>query len=86
MTTHKTVLFQKVFETEWLSIEATSDKFPNNKPCYRLPCADSAIMLAVTGEQKIILFGQFRPALGVHTLEFPAGYADQGESTIDAVK
>ena len=86
MTIHKTVLFQKVFETEWFSIEATSEKFPNNKPYYRLSCADSVIMLAITEEQKIILVRQFRPALGVHTLEFPAGYVDQGEPTIDAVK
>lgn len=86
MATHKTVLFHKVFETEWFSIEATSDKFPNNKPYYRLSCADSVIMLAVTEEQKIILVRQFRPALGVYTLEFPAGYVDKGESAIKAVK
>lgn len=79
-------LYHKVFETKWFSIEATSDNFSNNKPYYRMSCNDSVGILAVTTEQKIILVRQFRPALGIYTLEFPAGYVDKKELARDAIK
>lgn len=79
--------WQKVFETEWFSLEATSDKFSGDQPYYRLFCKeDSAEILAVTDKQKIILVRQFRPAVGIHTLEFPAGYVGKNESSKTAIK
>jgi 8-oxo-dGTP pyrophosphatase MutT (NUDIX family) len=79
-------LYRKVFETEWFSIEATLDNFSGNKPYYRLSCNDSVEILAVTPERKIILIRQFRPALGIYTLEFPSGYVDEKESSEDAIE
>jgi ADP-ribose pyrophosphatase len=72
-------LYHKIFETEWFSIEATSDNFSGNQPYYRLSCKDSVEILATTPERKIISIRQFRPALGVYTLEFPSGYVNEKE-------
>jgi len=78
---------QKVFETEWFSIDAisyggTSDK----KPYFRLSCGDAVGVLAITPEQKIILVRQFRPAIEDYSLELPAGYIDRKETKEEAVK
>ena len=79
--------FHKIFETEWFSLEATSDKFSDNQPYYRLSCKeDAAEILAVTDRNKIILVRQFRPAVGIYTLEFPAGYVGKSESNKEAIK
>lgn len=79
-------IYRKVFETRWFSIEATSNRYSNNEPYYRLSCNDSVAILAVTPEQKIILIREFRPALGSYLLELPAGYVDSNESSNDAIK
>lgn len=72
-----------VFETEWFSIEEVPY---NERPYYRLSCNDSVEILAVTNDKKIILVRQFRPALGMHMLELPAGYIDETESKESAVE
>ncbi len=80
------ISWHKVFKTEWFSIEATSNKFLNNKPYYRLSCSNSAEILAITTDRKIILVRQFRPPVGIETLEFPAGYLDPKESKEETIK
>jgi ADP-ribose pyrophosphatase len=44
------------------------------------------VILGVTRDGKIILVRQFRPALGIYTIEFPSGYINDGEPRIDAAK
>ncbi len=83
---NKTCLYHKVFETKWFAIEATLEAYSNNEPYYRLSCSDSAVILAVTNDQKIILVRQFRPALGIYTLEFPAGYLCGEETSTNAAE
>lgn len=83
---HKTRLYHKVFQTRWFAIEATTEAYSNSEPYYRLSCSDSAVILGVTRDKRIILVRQFRPALGVYTLEFPSGYINDGESRVDAAE
>ena len=43
-------------------------------------------ILALTDEEEIVLVRQYRPALGIYTIEFPAGSIDPGETPLDAIK
>lgn len=76
----------KVYETEWFSIDAIPYVSSNNKPYYRLSCNDSVSIIAKTEDEEIILIRQYRPAIEDFTLELPSGYVDKGESPEDAVK
>ncbi len=74
---------QTVFETEWFSVERETfdrEQSLNGKPYYRINSHDGIIILATTTGGEIILVNQFRPALNQHTLEFPSGAIDPGES------
>lgn len=85
-TRQQDALIQKVFETEWFSIDAIPYESPNKKPYYRLSCNDSVCIIAKTVDNKLILVRQYRPAIGEFTLEFPSGYVDEGESAEEAIK
>lgn len=76
---------KKVFETEWFSIDELKQDSGKAKPYYRLSCADSAVILALTPRGRILLIRQFRPAIGESALEFPAGHIDDGESPEAAI-
>lgn len=82
---HQLSQIQKVFETEWFSIDAVPYQCPSNRPYFRLSMDDSVEIMAVTPHKKIILVRQFRPALGISMLELPAGLADTGESCEEAI-
>ena len=77
---------EKVFETEWFSIDAVHYKSSAQKPYYRLSCDDSVEILAVTKHREIVLVRQFRPAVGISMLELPAGHVDGRESPEEAVR
>ena len=77
---------RKVFETEWFSIDAVSYESTNKKPYYRLTCNDAVSIIAKTIDEKIILVRQYRPSIGVFTLELPSGYVDLGESPENSIK
>lgn len=77
---------QKVFETEWFSIEAVSYGDSKEKPYYRLSCGDAVGVIAVTPDKKILLVNQFRPATGDYELAIPAGYVNDKESMEAAAK
>ena len=78
-------LIEKVFETEWFSIEAISNNLEDRKPYYRLSCNDSVAILAVTPEKKFVLVRQFRPVLGISMIELPSGNIDDNESPEEAI-
>jgi 8-oxo-dGTP pyrophosphatase MutT (NUDIX family) len=77
---------QKVFETKWFSVDAITYDSSKKEPYYRISSDDSVDILAVTPDQKIILVRQFRPALGVYSLELPAGYINEKESKEAAIQ
>ncbi|MFC2020410.1 NUDIX hydrolase [Chloroflexota bacterium] len=75
---------RKVFETEWFSVDEIP--YEPGKPYYRISSRDWVEILAVTGENKVILVRQFRPALDIYTLELPSGYVNDGETLEEAAK
>lgn len=79
----KTGLSQKVFETEWFSIDAVG--YGDEKPYYMLSCSDSVEIMAVTEDGRIILVRQYRPPVGDYSLEFPSGYIDPEETPEEAI-
>lgn len=78
------ISFTEVFSTGYFSIEASDLVFPCGEPYYRLCHADSAIVCVMNDDGHFILVRQFRPNLGCHTLEFPAGSVEVGENAIKA--
>lgn len=77
---------EKVFETEWFSIDAVHYESSAKKPYYRLSCSDSVEILAITKHREIVLVRQFRPVVGISMLELPAGHVDGRESPEEAVR
>lgn len=76
-----------VFETEWFNVERLSsyvNEGQRDAPYYRINAPDGLIMLALTEKNEIILVKQFRPALGRHTIELPAGAIDPDENPAEA--
>lgn len=74
---------ETVFETEWFNVEQEyfcDMRSLGGKPYYRVNCPDGVMVLALTGDEEIILVRQFRPAISKHTLELPAGSIDRSES------
>lgn len=76
-----------VFETEWFNVERQTYHGVaalNGKPFYRVNAPDGVLVLALTESHDIILVKQFRPALGRHTLELPAGAVAPNETPLEA--
>lgn len=77
---------QTVFETRWFSIDAQPWGADAEAPYYSLSCRDSAAILALTPDQRILLVRQYRPPQNDYVLELPAGYVDPDESALAAVE
>jgi ADP-ribose pyrophosphatase len=78
---------ETVFETPWFGIEREyfdNDKSLNGEPFYRLLIPDGVMVLALTGDDEIVMVKQFRPALKQVTMELPAGYLEKDEDPRDA--
>jgi|SRR3989344_5934801 len=76
------------FKTPWFEVE--SEEFPElkhlqGKPIYRINIFDSAVIVAFTDDQKLLLVRQFRPASKQVTLELPGGVIDTGEAPEKAI-
>ena len=74
-----------VFETPFFAIEElpATDKI-NDLPYYRLNGPDSVICCVINEMGDFIMVKQFRPNFDAHTLEFPAGEIDFGETPSQA--
>ena len=75
----------KVFETRWFSLEALSYE-SMDEPYYRISCNDSVAVFPMTKDRKIVLIRQYRPAIGLMTLELPAGDIGEGETPETAAR
>lgn len=76
-----------VFQTPWFSI-ATVDPGESesaSEPYYRLERPDGIIAMVFDEIGRIVLVDQYRPPLGRHTLEMPAGGLEAGETPETAV-
>ncbi len=67
-----------VFSTQWFEVVAKSTG-PGD-PYFSIRTVDYVSIVAVTGRNQLLLVRQFRPALGVTTLELPSGRVDAGET------
>lgn len=76
---------QVVFATPWFELVA---KHPAgyNQPHYSIRTQDYVMVVAVTAEGRLLLVRQFRPAVGVATLEFPSGHVEPGETPEQAAR
>ena len=77
---------EQVFTTRWFSIEKIPNRREIEKPYYRLSCADSVEILAITPDSQVLLVRQYRPAVSMPMLELPAGHVDPGETPEQAVQ
>ena len=74
------------FATPFFCIEKLEQTEPGVEPYYRVTGPDSAIVLVINHEAKVLMVRQFRPTLGVTTIEFPAGAIESGERPVDAAQ
>ena len=74
------------FRTPFFEIDEIESPTRDRNPYYRLRGPDSAIVLVFNELGEILLVRQFRPALSLETLEFPAGAIEENESPHEAAK
>jgi ADP-ribose pyrophosphatase len=68
-----------VFTTDWFSVE--EKKLASESASYfSVKCADYVSIVALTGNDELVLVRQFRPAVEEQTVELPSGHIDPGES------
>jgi 8-oxo-dGTP pyrophosphatase MutT (NUDIX family) len=74
-----------VFTTPFFTIEElpAADTL-NGLPYYRLNGPDSVICCVMNLKSQLLMVKQYRPNLNIHTLEFPAGEIDSGETPREA--
>lgn len=74
---------KEVFECPWFRIQEewwTNLPATHGLPFYRIDSSPGVLVLALTQQKEMILVRQFRPSLRKHTLEFPAGGIEEGET------
>jgi ADP-ribose pyrophosphatase YjhB (NUDIX family) len=68
-----------VFQTPWF--EVLSRRIPgSDRPHYSIHASDFVAIVAVTPAGELLMVRQFRPTVGAHTLELPAGHVEPGET------
>lgn len=72
--------YRVVFSTPWFEVEESVQGMPGGQPYYRLTGVDGAICLPFTPDGDLVLVRQFRPNLGIETVEVPAGSMDGAET------
>ena len=74
-----------VFSTDYFEIEEIdTENYSNDKPYYRLTGHDSIICCLMDRLGHLVMVRQYRPNLGMSTLEFPAGCIEKNELPISA--
>jgi 8-oxo-dGTP pyrophosphatase MutT (NUDIX family) len=74
--------FTKVFESDYFLVEQSNKKYDNNDSYYRINEKDSVICCVLDQLDRFILVEQNRPAIGLLTLEFPAGQIENNEQPL----
>ncbi len=76
----------KVLSPWVTSLEVVVETTTGSAVFHGLEIADYALVCARTTMGLIPVVQQFRPVIGVSTLEFPSGHVDRGESADDAAR
>jgi ADP-ribose pyrophosphatase len=76
------------YERPWLAVEAKDVRREGagSETFYSVRTHDYAVVLAVTGDGRIPLVRQFRPAIELFSLELPSGLIEDGETPEETVR
>jgi 8-oxo-dGTP pyrophosphatase MutT (NUDIX family) len=74
-----------VFHTPWFDIMSQTPP-GDAKPYYSLRGLDYAMVVALNPQGQLLLVRQYRPAVGIVTLELPAGHVEVGETPEQAAR
>jgi len=78
--------YRVAFSTPWFEIEESIPGSVGELPYYRMTGPNGVICLPFTPEGDVVLVRQFRPNLGVETIEAPAGSIDGDETVEQAIE
>lgn len=67
------------YQTPWFELLGKTMK-DGEAPYYSLKLPDYASVLPITGDGRIVVVRQYRPAVERYTVELPSGLVDPGES------
>lgn len=67
------------FATPWFQILGKTMRV-GEEPYYSLKLPDYAAAVALTGDERVLIVRQYRPAVERYTLELPSGIVDAGET------
>jgi ADP-ribose pyrophosphatase len=73
------------FRTPWFDLRAKTMR-EGEPPYYSLHLLDYAAAIALTGDRKVVMVRQYRPAVERYTLELPSGLVDPGEIPEQAMR
>jgi ADP-ribose pyrophosphatase len=74
-----------VFSTAFFDVLAKTMK-PGEAPYYSLRVPDFAVIVALTGDDRMLAVRQYRPSVERYTVELPSGLVDPGESPAQAAQ
>jgi ADP-ribose pyrophosphatase len=74
-----------VFSVPWFDVLERPVK-GSAMPYYVVKPADYVAVLASTAQGRVLLVRQFRPVLGLETLELPSGHLENGETPEEAAR
>jgi len=81
----KPIKTEEAFRTPWITVLAKTFR-EGEAPYYALQLADYTSVVALTGDGRVVLVRQFRPAVDHYTLELPSGFVDPGETPLEAAR
>jgi 8-oxo-dGTP pyrophosphatase MutT (NUDIX family) len=67
------------FATPWFQVLGKTMR-QGEEPYYSLKLPDYSAVVALTGDQRVLIVRQYRPAVEHDTLELPSGLVDPGEA------
>src|SRR5690606_31983768 len=68
-----------VLHTAWFDVLATPSAQARD-PHYVITCPDFVVVVAVDETGRLVLVRQYRRGVGAHTLEFPSGHVEPGDT------
>jgi ADP-ribose pyrophosphatase len=74
-----------VYSTAFFDLLAKTMK-PGEEPYYSLRVPDFAVIVALTGDDRVLAVRQYRPSVERYTVELPSGLVDPGESPAQAAQ
>ena len=74
-----------VYSTAFFDLLAKTMR-PGEEPYYSLRVPDFAVIVALTGDDRLLAVRQYRPSVERYTVELPSGLVDPGESPAQAAQ